>query len=223
MTTIRPKSRLLRWAVGAGWLLLLSEGTAAVPERQQKEPTENREHAPTSLAILPKMTLGFLVGRAADTLGGSKNTSIIGGGLGIEYSPGLRSHFGLNTELVYGQSHQVKFNRKNGRVRSLSFSGSWLVRFSVHNPRSFYARTSFGFSRLKDENPGVSGSLTPAFLRLGLGHSHRGGTPSETRFELYYKRLFTSGLETKPEYARLRLLFDVEYIGVELSMSFSVL
>jgi len=214
---------LLQAGIIFGFCLLLSstEADAARKERKRK-PKKEITVVHMKFALVPKLTIGVLTGKAAEELEGSKNTSVFGGGFSIEYSVHPSSYLGFNLELVYGQSHKVKFDNKNGKVRSLSYSGSWLLLFVPQNRSSLFARAEFGLSQLKPINPDYYESQTKSFFRVGLGHSGHFGPRMATRFELYYKQLFTDGTELKWNGRFDTLDFNVNYVGLEFSMSFSL-
>lgn len=213
--------RLLQAGIIFGCCLLLSSPEAyAARKERKKSQKKDVMVVHTKFALVPKLTIGLLTGEAADKLEGSKNTSVYGGGFTLEYSPRPPSRLGLNLELVYGQSHKVKFDNKNGKVRSLSYSGSWLLMFAPQSRSSLFARAEFGFSDLKLINPDYYESQTKSFFRVGLGHSGHSGSRTVTRFELYYKRLFTDGAKLTSASVSPDIDFDVSYIGLEFSMSF---
>ncbi len=215
--------RLLQAGIIFGCCLLLSSPEADAARKEHKrKPKKEFEIIHTKFALVPKLTVGVLAGEAADELEGSKNTSVYGGGFSLEYSPRPPSHLGLNLELVYGQSHKVKFDNKNGKVRSISYSGSWLLLFAPSSRSSLFTRAAFGFSHLKPLNPDYYESQTHSFLRIGLGHSQYSGSRTATRFELYYKRFFTDDAKLSSTPSAHPLGFNVSYVGLEFSMSFSL-
>jgi len=215
--------RLLQTSIIFGFCLLLSspEADASRKERKRK-PKKTIEIVHTKFALVPKLTIGLITGEAADKLEGSSNTSVYGGGFTFEYSPRPPSRLGLNLELVYGQSHRVKFDNKNGKVRSISYSASWLFLFAPRSQSSIFARSEFGFSHLKPINPDFYESQTHSFFRIGFGRSYYSGSHRATRFELYYKRLFLDDAKLTSLAFSRPLGFDVTYIGLEFSVSFSL-
>ncbi len=214
---------LLQTGIVFGCCLLLSSPiTYAARKEHKKKPKKEITIINTKFTLTPKLTIGLLTGEVADKLEGSKNTSVLGGGFTFEYSPHPLSHLGLNLEFVYGQSHKVKYDRKNGKVRSVSYSASWLVMFSPHSRSSIFSRAGFGFANLKPINPSSNESQTHSFFRIGLGHSYYSGSRTATRFELYYKQLFTNGANLEWEGGPSALDFDVNYVGLEFSMCFSL-
>jgi hypothetical protein len=215
--------RLLQTGIIFGCCFLLSSPHVHAARKERKEkPKKEFTVVHTKFALIPKLTIGLLTGEAADKLEGSKNTSVFGGGFNIEYSLSPLSRLGLNLELVYGQSHKAKFDNKNGKVRSLSYSGSWLLLFAPRNRSSLFTKAELGFSQLKPINPGYYESQTKSFFRVGLGHSGHFGPRKATRFELYYKHLFTDGSELERDGQFDTLDFNVNYVGLEFSMSFSI-
>jgi hypothetical protein len=196
--------------------------TGAVSKAPREKPKTSVQIIHPKFALVAKLTAGILTGQAADTLEGSKNTSVVGGGIAWEYSPRVPSRLGLNVELVYGRSHKVQFDDKDGKVRSLSYSGSWLYLFTPSQRSSFFGRAEFGFSHLTPINPDLVETQTHSFLRLGIGNSRYSGSSIATRFELYYKRLFTDGAKLTPTSPTSDIRFDTTYVGLEFSMSFAL-
>lgn len=138
--------------VGCCFLLTISE-TGAVSKAPHEKAGTSIQIIHSKFALVAKLTAGVLTGQAADTLEGSKNTSVVGGGIACEYSPRLPSRLGFNVELVYERSHKVQFDDKDGKVRSLSYSGSWLYLFTPSKRSSFFGRAEFGFSHLTSIDP----------------------------------------------------------------------
>jgi hypothetical protein len=196
--------------------------TRAVSKATHEKPKTSVQTIHSKFALVAKLTAGVLTGQAADKLQGSKNTSVVGGGIAWEYSPRVPSRLGLNLELVYGRSHKVQFDDKDGKVRSLSYSGSWLYLFTPSKRSSFFGRAEFGFSHLTPINPDFVEAQTHSFLRLGIGHSRCSSSRIATRFELYYKRLFTDGAKLTPTSPTSDIRFDTTYVGLEFSMCFAL-
>ncbi|MFH1374973.1 MAG: hypothetical protein ABII79_14410 [bacterium] len=201
-------------------LLLLPTDTDATRRDRRKKPKAKKEITVvhTRFAIAPKLTIGLATGEAADVLGGSKNTSILGGGMTFEYSVSPRSRLGLNTDLLYGLSLQYKYDNKTGVVRAVNYSGSFVSLLTPLRQKSLFGRVEYGFCRVTAINPADYEPQTTTFFRIGLGGIHYSRPSTSSRLELYYRYVFTEDEELVSGSHTDILGFDVTSIGLELTM-----
>ncbi len=196
--------------------------SAARQKTRVKEPAEELVIRHSRWAVGPGVTGGLLTGEAADRLDGSKNTSVYGCGLTAEYSPSPLWRVGLSMELVYGQSHRVKYEGKNVRARSVSYSGDWLFFLAPGRRSSLFVHSAIGSAAMKLTNPDSEDGPSVTFFRAGLGHSRYSSSGLSTRFELYYKVLYTDGEEVTFGSRRFDVKFNTSYVGLGFSLLFSL-
>ena len=207
----------------AGLIVITSVTSVNADDRRKRHPSPPKEarNREARLMLVPRLQGGLLVGEAADAFEGNdrgpQDKMFYGGGLSLEYYLRPASAVAVNFEAVWKSMPWEGISS----VRTFTYSASWLYSFAPRSPSSVYLRPELGL---------ISGSLpnyfptkrdgttsyklgTHLFFRLGVGLFAYTASATNTRFELFYKWVFTDGAEL--EQTGREIDANVQGIGIE--------
>ena len=182
-------------------------------ERPPQKPAQIRD---ATLMIVPRLTAGSVIGKAGDYSGDRLQDKIVyGAAISFEYHFSRAHAVGLNFDIVFKDMNNYNLNA----IRMFSYSASYLFRFSPGKRRSGYLRPEIGF--IKGTLPDYFGRNldldTHPYLRLGLGIFDYTASRTNTRFEIFYKRVISSGHELDV-LSGGEINFNAQEIGIEFGL-----
>jgi len=207
--------------------LLVSASTSDAQSRRRKGPPPSKPARieQSRVELVPRLMGGLLIGEAADAFETADSRAsdklFYGGGLSLEYYLQPRIAIATNIDLVWKYMPWESVNS----IRTISLSISGMYRFAPTSRRSIYLRPDLGLisGKLPDYfGTPVDGSDdlsfgTRLFFRLGLGlHAYTSGSIN-TRFEIFYKHVFSDG-GTIGQLNDREIDINVDGIGVEFAV-----
>ena len=148
----------------------------------------------TDFMMVPKLTVGMLVGQVADRLRDFNDAYgeliLIGGGISLERYLSRRLGFGLSLEALWRIGNGTSISP----ARLESVSGYGLYRFAPLNRSSLFAKCEIG--SMSGQYSWTYGNRSLGrypFIKIGAGHFFYTGPTNNARFELFYKTALSKG------------------------------
>jgi len=195
--------------------LCVSDGYA-VRKKGERPPQKPAQIRDATLMLVPRLAVGFVVGKAGDYSGERMQDKVVyGGAISLEYHLSRAHAVAFSFDVAAKDMNNYDLRT----IRMFSYSVGWFYRFSPGKRRSGYIRPELGL--IKGTLPDYYGSDldlgTHPYLRLGLGLFGYTSGRTNTRFEVFYKRAITSGHELDVMSGG-EINFNAQEIGFELGL-----
>ncbi len=183
-------------------------------EKRDKPEPERINIELTRYAIAPYIAGGFLMGKASELIE-TGHRAVYGGGIRVERLMHPKLRVGVRLEAMF-----ATLTDEAGGGRAISYSADVMILMSPETRSSFLMRGELGRAALKatDIDRGAGSYF---FVKFGLGQSYFGSSRNATRFEFFYKIIFTGDYDGVSIPGQ-DVDFNTTYFGLQVSYAFGV-
>lgn len=223
--------RIFKWALVVIVALLLCPPVTNATRKEKRRHQKKHKAVkikPIKFNVVPRVTGGFVIGDAADIARDFEDNFssklLYGVGVSFDYYPRVKYAIGFNTGISWKNIPNTDYRS----LRAFTYSGSFTYKFKPKSKNSVYFKYETGFNSIKlpkyFSSPSADSDLkfgTHLFIKFALGIFSYTTTSTNTRFEIYYQRIFTDGYRME-QGINQTIDINTDFIAVDLGVGISL-